>query len=201
MTVSSDHGVAWLDRIWTALDGDPGLTDRVRITGPTGLLPSVYDVEALAVASIAAATLAVAELGARRGWTAVPDVVVDRFAAAAAFRSEALLRPLGWDVPGPWDPIAGDYRTADGWIRLHTNYAWHRAATLRVLGLDDRPDVARDQVTDRVGRWRAPDLEQAVVSAGGCAAALYTAAEWAAHPHGTVAGGQPAVRLERRSGP
>jgi len=200
MTVSSDHGVAWLDRIWTALDGDPGLTDRVRIAGPTGLLPSVYDVEALAVASIAAATLAVAELGARRGWSGVPEVVIDRFAAAAAFRSEALLRPLGWEQPPVWDPIAGDYRAGDGWIRLHTNYVWHRVAALRVLDLEDRPEVERDQVGERVARFDAAGLERAVVAAGGAAAALHTAAEWAAHPHGTVAGGQAAIRLERRAG-
>ena len=201
MTVSSEPAAGWLDRIWAALDGDPGLTQRVRITGPTGLLPSVYDVEALAVASIAAATLAVAELGARRGWTGVPEVAVDRLAAAAAFRGEALLRPLDWELPPIWDPIAGDYRAADGWIRLHTNYASHRAAALRALGLDDHPEVSRDQVGERVGGFRAEDLEQAVVAAGGCAAALHTAQEWTAHPHGTVAGGQPAIRLERRYGP
>jgi len=40
-----------------------------------------------------------------------------------------------------------------------------------------------------------------VVAAGGCAAALHTVEQWAAHPHGTVAGGEAAIRLERRSVP
>jgi len=189
----------WLDRIWSALDGDPGLTERVRITGPLGLLPSVYEVGALATASVAAATLAVAELGARRLWTAVPDVEINRLAAAAAFRSEALLRPVGWQAPPIWDPIAGDYQAVDGWIRLHTNYAYHRAAALRALGLEDTDLVEREQVAARVRRFQAQDLEQQVVNAGGCAAALHTVEEWADHPHGTVAGGQSAIRLERRS--
>jgi hypothetical protein len=195
----ADRTAAWLGRIWAALDGDPGLIDRVRITGPAGLLPAVYDVDALATASVAAATLAVAELGARRLWTGVPEVGIDRFAAAAAFRSERLIRPLGWQLPPIWDPIAGDYLAADGWIRLHTNYAGHRAAALQALGLRPGDDVDREQVADRVRRFAAPELEQAVVAAGGCAAVLYRAEEWASHPHGTVAGGEAAIRLERRS--
>jgi hypothetical protein len=196
---SGDIASGWLDRIWAALDGDPGLTERVRITGSPGLLPAVYDVGALATASVAAATLAVAELGARRLWTAVPGVGVDRFAAAAAFRSEALLGSVGWELPPVWDPIAGDYQAADGWIRLHTNYAAHRAAALRALGIEDDEQVDREQVALRVRRFAAQDLEQQVVSAGGCAAALHTVEDWAAHPHGTVAGGQPGIWLERRS--
>ncbi len=196
---SAERAKGWLDRIWSALDGDPGLTERVRISGPLGLLPAVYDVDALATASVAAATLAVAELGARRLWTGVPEVRIDRFAAAAAFRSEALLRSVGWELPPIWDPIAGDYRAADSWIRLHTNYAYHRAAALRVLDIADGEQVTREQVALRVARFAAADLEQQVVAAGGCAAALHTAQAWAAHLHGTVAGGQPAIRLERRS--
>jgi hypothetical protein len=196
-----DRAGAWLNRIWSALDGDPALTERVRVTGPPGLLPAVYDVAALATASIAAATLAVAELGARRLWTGVPEVGLDRLAAAAAFRSEALLRPVGWEQPPIWDPIAGDYRAADGWIRLHTNYAYHRAAALRALGIEDTDQVDREQVAAHVLRLSAPDLENRVVAEGGCAAALYTVEGWAAHPHGTVAGGEAAIRLERRSAP
>jgi CoA transferase family III len=205
MTVANDQASVWLEQIWAAVEGDPGLTERVRMIGPPGLLPSVYDVGALATASVAAATLAVAELGARRGRNAgagsgVPEVEIDRFAAAAVFRSEALLRPLGWALPAVWDSIAGDYRAADGWIRLHTNYPYHRSAALRALGLDPRAEVDREQVGEQVGRRAVADLERTVVAAGGCAAVLHTADEWAAHPHGAVARVEPAVRLERRPG-
>jgi len=196
-----DRAAAWLNRIWSALDGDPALTERVQITGPSGALPAVYDVAALATASVAVATLAVAELGARRLWTAVPEVGIDRVSAAAAFRSEVLLTPIGWERPPFWDPVAGDYRAADGWIRLHTNYAYHRAAALRALGIEDTDQVDREQVAAGVLGSSARELEQRVVDAGGCAAALHTVEEWAAHPHGTIAGGEAAIRMERRSVP
>jgi hypothetical protein len=30
------------------------------------------------------------------------------------------VKPIGWSLPPVWDAIAGDYASADGWIRLHT---------------------------------------------------------------------------------
>src|SRR5258705_4838310 len=99
-------GQTLLARLWSALDGDPELLDRVRITGPDQVLPSAFDVTGLAAATVAVATLAVAEFGARRRGSEVPEVGLDRLAAAAAFRSEALQRPLGWELPPVWDPMA-----------------------------------------------------------------------------------------------
>jgi hypothetical protein len=191
-----------LAMIWSALGGDPGLLDRVQITGPEHLLPAAFDVAGLATVSVCAATLAVAEFGARRRGTPVAQVGVDRFAAAAAFRSEALLRSHGWERPPLWDPIGGDYRTADGWIKLHTNYAHHRTAALHALGFAADADTdggpRREEVADRVRGFGADELERAVVAAGGCAAALHTAQEWQAHPHGAFAVGQPAIAFGRR---
>ena len=47
-------------------------------------------------------------------------------------------------MPAPWDPASGDYATADGWIRLHTNAPHHREAALRVLGVPaDKAQVAK----------------------------------------------------------
>jgi CoA-transferase family III len=195
---------AWLQRIWSMLDGEPDRTRRVRLTGPGGLLPAAFDVDALATASVAAATLAVAELGAHRLRTAVPEVVVDRVAAAAAFRSEALVSPQGWTLPPVWDPIAGDYRAAGGWIRLHTNYAHHRAAALRALELDDVADLPAATVADRIAALdpeALADLEERVVAAGGCAAVLHTEAQWRRHPHGSTVADEPPVRLTRLPSP
>ncbi len=77
----------------------------------SGALPSAFAVTDLASASLAAVGQAVAEL--RRQQTGEsPGVSVDRRLASFWFASS--LRPIGWSLPAPWDPIAGDYATADG---------------------------------------------------------------------------------------
>ena len=88
-----------------------------------------------------------------------------------------------------WDPIAGDYFAADGWIRLHTNYANHRGAALSVLGCP----AERDAVAAEVARWKADDLEAAVVAAGGAAAAMHTGAEWEGSEPGRATAGERPV--------
>jgi len=196
------RGESVLSQIWLALDGDPRLMDRVRIAGPGRLLPGPFDVTEFAAVTVAAATLAAAEFGAWRLGIEVPPVEVDRLHAAAAFRSESLLRPLGWDLPPVWDPIAGNYQAKDGWIRLHTNYAHHRAAALRALGFSvgPGPDAAvpdREQVAALVYPFAVDDLEQAVLAEGGCAAAWRPARDWAQHPHGRIAVAHRAVTLKR----
>ena len=177
-------------RLWSQLDGPADLLADVDVTGPGTVLPAAFDVTGLAAAAVAVAGLALAEYaaaidGRRRA------VTVDTRSAAAAFRSEALLAPIGWERPPVWDPIAGDYEAADGWIRLHTNYAHHRDAVLRVL------QVAAEHgaVATEVRRWSADALEGAVVAAGGAAAALRTAHAWRAHPHGRASAAAPPVEL------
>ncbi|HEY2285377.1 MAG TPA: hypothetical protein VGH88_06500, partial [Streptosporangiaceae bacterium] len=130
----------------------------VTMTGPRTVLPSVFDVTGLAVASVAAAALAAAGHQAARGAGPAPAVRVDSRAACAAFAAEGLFSPDGWSLPEVWDPLAGNYQASDGWIRLHTNYAYHRAAAALVLGADDR-----DAVTAAVRQWKAAELEAAVV--------------------------------------
>jgi hypothetical protein len=163
------------------------------LCGAEHVLPAVFDVTALATASIGAACLAASALLAARTATAPRRVVVDRHQACAAFLSEALFTPSGWERPAPWDPIAGDYPAADGWIRLHTNYAHHRAGALAALGIADAAGIDRSAIAAVVSARRADELEAAVVAAGGCAAAMHTVAEWAAHPAGRAVGGAPLI--------
>ncbi len=80
----------------------------------------------------------------------------------------------------PWDPIAGDYRAKDGWIRLHTNAPHHRAAALKVLGVA----ADKDTVAKAVAGWEMDALETAIVTANGCAAAMRSAEAWTQHPQG-----------------
>ncbi len=144
-------------------------------------LPSWFAVSDLAVASIGAAACEVADLlGARH-------VDVDRRKALMWFGMT--LRPQDWTIPDAWDAIAGDYAAQDGWIRLHTNAPRHRAAVMKVLDCD--PD--RMSVSEAVACWRKADLEDAVIAAGGAAAAMHSLSEWARHPQGMAVAREPLI--------
>jgi hypothetical protein len=180
-------------RIWRAA-GDPAdVPERLTITGPRQVLPSAFDVTGLATASVAAATLAAAEFLAARNGAPHESVTVDSRAASAAFAAEALFTPVGWDRPEVWDPIAGNYQASDGWIRLHTNYAYHRAAVEKVLRAGDA-----DAVTAAARAWKAADLEAAVVEAGGCAAAMHDRDDWLASPYGAATVTAPPLMVAHR---
>jgi len=140
------------------MPGSPG----VEISGPEIVLESRFDVTGLATIAVAEASSAVAELLALRTGEPMRPVAVDRVGACAAFAGERLFRPDGWQLPPIWDPIAGDYRTADGWIRLHTNYANHRAAALRALGVAG-DGTGRAETAAAVARRSGEDLESATV--------------------------------------
>ena len=183
-------------RIWGEVGGPAELPGGLTATGPRVVLPSPFDVTGLATASVAAATMAAAEfLAAGSDRTPLP-VTVDSRQACAAFAAEGLFTPVGWERPEPWDPIAGNYRARDGWIRLHTNYAYHRAAVERLLGAADRESVAA-----AVAGWKAEELETAVVEAGGCAAAMRTRDEWLAAPAGAATARAPLVAVTDRPVP
>lgn len=165
----------------------PDWADGLHIKGDENL-PSCFPVTHLAVASIGAAGLALADLVGTGA-----EVEVDRHLASAWFRFS--IAPIDWSVPPPWDAIAGDYQAADGWIRLHTNAAPHRDAALRALGCaNDRETVAA-----AVARWQAEELETAVVEAGGCAAGMRSAEAWRSHPQGQAVACEPLIAL-RKSG-
>ncbi|MEO9901686.1 CoA transferase [Nisaea sp.] len=175
------------------------LSDRPAptVTG-SGTLPSAYAVTDLAAASIAAAGEAIAELIAARH-DAAPAVDVDRRLASFWYKSS--LRPDGWELPAPWDSVAGDYATKDGWIRLHTNAPHHRIAALKALGIPDTAETERADVAAAVAKWNAAELEGAVIAAGGCAGELRSSAAWAAHPQGKAVAEEPLLCRETFSGP
>ncbi len=180
-------------RVWVEVGGPADLLDFVTTAGPRTVLPSRFDVTGLATASVAAAALAAAEFLAARNGTLTPPVTVDSRQACAAFAAEGLFTPVGWDLPDIWDPIAGNYQAQDGWIRLHTNYAYHRAVVERLLGAGDR-----ESVRAAVAGWKSEDLETAVVEAGGCAAAMRTREDWLTSPAGAATAGAPLVSVAER---
>lgn len=153
-----------------------------------GELPSVFAVTDLAAASVGVATLAMAELLARRSGR-VARVAVDRVLASRWFNRS--IEPQGWALPETWDALAGDYPARDGWIKLHTNAPHHRQAALRALGLGGDAGVDRTAVAAAVRGLDAADLEERVLGEGGCAAELRSARAWAAHPQGRAVALEP----------
>ncbi|QXI37561.1 CoA transferase [Pseudomonas xantholysinigenes] len=158
-----------------------------------GALPSTFAVTELAGASIAACGLALAHLLESQQHSC-PLVSVDRRLASFWFATS--LRPHGWQTPPLWDAIAGDYRTRDGWIRLHTNAPHHRDAALQVLG----SPADRASVASRVANWDGETLEAAVVKAGGCAAQMRAWLDWCLHPQGRAVNHEPLILRERYPG-
>jgi hypothetical protein len=183
-------------RVWGEVGGPDGLPGVLTATGPRTVLPSHFDVTGLATASVAAATVAAAEFLAVRSDRRPLPVTVDSRQACAAFAAEGLFTPVGWERPDIWDPIAGNYRARDGWIRLHTNYAYHRSAVERLLGADDR-----ETVRAAVAEWEAGDLETAIVKAGGCAAVMRTREDWLAAPAGAATADAPLAAVTDRPVP
>lgn len=180
--------------LWSALGGNRDALAALHFLGE-GDLPAVFAVSDLAAASIGVAGLALAEFRAAgsgaAGGSALPSVTVDRRLASLWFGTS--LRPTGWELPSAWDPIAGDYPTADGWIRLHTNAPHHRAAALNVLGrAADRAGVAA-----AVARWSADGLEAAILGSGGCAARMRSAEDWVHHPQGRAVAAEPLLHRAR----
>lgn len=164
----------FLKAMWHALGGATEVLERVSFVG-TGDLPSVFAVSDFAAAAVGAAGAAMAELiGTRFG--ELPRVSVSNRLASLWYGWS--IRPEGWTMPAPWDPVAGDYRTADGWIRLHTNAPHHGEAALRVLGVP----ADKGQIAQVVSRWNADELENAVIQAGGCAATMRSLDAWKQHP-------------------
>jgi hypothetical protein len=93
---------------------------------------------------------------------------------AAAVRSEAWLRDAAGRRGEAFAPLSRMWQAADGWVRTHANYPWHRTALLAALGVDE-PGVAA-AIRDRA----AEDVERIVYAAGGLAVAARTEAQWRA---------------------
>ena len=175
-----------LDEIW-ANAGTSTQVENLHIHGHAGL-PSAFAVSDLAAASVAAAGAAAAELIAAR-FGLSPEVHVDRRLASLWFATT--IAPEGWSLQPGWDPVAGDYATRDGWIKLHTNARHHRDAALTVL----RAELDKQAVARAVSGWNADDLEAAIVAEGGCAAAMRGLSAWASHHQGTALRAMPLMQM------
>ncbi|WP_127562801.1 CoA transferase [Nioella ostreopsis] len=170
------------------IDDALGLSGAWTETGQ-GSLPSCFAVSDLALASVASVGQGVAALRSALGGD-VTAVTVNRRLASLWFSFS--IDPQGWQLPPAWDDLAGDYRAADGWIKLHTNAPHHRAAAIRALGCEE----TREAVARAVAGWQAVELEAAIVAEGGVAAEMRSLAAWGQHPQGAAVASEPLVTWE-----
>ncbi|MFI6072025.1 CoA transferase [Actinoplanes sp. NPDC051343] len=169
----------------TLLDGvldDLGLRGAagLRITGDPrpAALASPLAVAECATASVAACLTAAAALShARTGRR--PDIALDTEHVAAAMRSEVWLRDAhGRGIDG-FAPLSRLWQSADGWVRTHANYPWHRSALLASLNVPDGQDTdVETALADAIAALPAAEVERVVYAAGGLAVAARTPAQW-----------------------
>ncbi|HEX5268553.1 MAG TPA: CoA transferase, partial [Acidimicrobiales bacterium] len=168
---------------WAALVGDTGppqpALDPASITGTPGSLPSAFRAEDTALACVAVALGAAAELHRALDGT-LPVVRLDRHHVAAAVRSERYFRVGGQGAGMGFAPLSRFWPTADGWVRTHANYPWHKASLLGALAADDDPE----SVATAMRSLRSEEVEHRVFSTGGVAAAVRSLPEWSRHPQG-----------------
>ena len=181
-----------LSTLWKLAKLPADTLRHANLTGADPVLPSSFAVGSAAQASVAAAALAAVELGHVRGQPH-QQVSVDM--------THAALECSGWFslngvTPNVWDKFSGLYRCADGWVRVHANFAHHRDGALRLLGL--AADVVQRADAERaLLSWRALDFEQAAADAGLVVAACRSFAEWDAHPQGQLVAALPLFTIER----
>lgn len=192
MTVFEVSARQALTHLWRLAQLPEEALAFAHLPGSDPVFPSSFAVATAAQSTIAAAALAACELGHQRG-TQRQHVTVDATHAAAEC--------LGWfsldgRVPDLWDRFSGLYRTRDGWVRVHANFAHHRDGALRLLGLD--PATADRQAAEQAMlQWDAQAFEDAAAAAGLVATRLRSFDEWDASEQGQAVAAQPLFTITR----
>jgi CoA-transferase family III len=189
---------ALVSSLWGALGGRAEQLGRVRVSDRGAWLGGALAVDELALGAVSSALLAAGELARARGGEA-PEIELSAEHVALSFHSERHVLLDGRPAGGGFAPLSRFIRCADGgWARTHGNYPHHAAALARALGLDVelRGEHALRALQSRALELDAVALEDAVVAAGGCAAAVRTVGQWHAHPTGRAAGEDPLVAWE-----
>lgn len=165
--------------------------EMIHVKNAHAMSSDVFAVTSLASSSVAAAGLTLAHyvFGAQyRG-----QIHVDQHLAYRWFSSS--VRPKGWALSSPWDDLAGDYQTRDGFIRLHTNAPHHRQVVTKVLG-----DLDRAGIANKVANYQGDELETMVVENGGAAARMMSSDDWAIHPQGMALSDEPLIAWQHFTG-
>ena len=175
-------------------DWSEGLADAVQFTGETDpILPTPFRIGTAGAATLGATGLAAAELWEMRTRRR-QSVGVDVRRATASLRSGHYMKLGEGEVSTRRNSIMGVYPTKDDrWSYLHCNFPNHRAAALSVLGVPED----RDAVAKAVLKWRAQDLEEAIIAAKGAGGMARTRAEWLQHPQAAAIASLPLLEIVR----
>lgn len=190
MSLSDDQ--ALLTRLWREVGLRADSLPAIALDGADHALPSSFAVTRLARLTLALAGAGASAVHRARGGPA-SRVAVDGAHAAAEFRSERHLLLDGAPPGDLWDPIAGLYPTADGFLRVHTNFPHHRRALIELLGCAG----SREAVADALRARRTEALEADAETAGAVVAALRSFEDWDDSPAGRAVAAEPAVAVER----
>lgn len=183
---------AVLSDIWALGGLAPEALQHATLRGADPVLPSSFAVGTAAQTSIAAAALAACELGHAREQ---PRQQVGVDMAHAALECESWFS-LNGQVSDVWDKFSGLYACADGWVRVHANFAHHRDGALALLGLSSA-NAQRDDAQRALRKWNAVDFESAAAERGLVVSALRSFEAWDAHPQGQAVAAQPLLTMER----
>lgn len=170
---------------WAAVTGGLEAPPRIRLTGSAGSLPSALPTHDVAMACVSAALMAAAAWQAEVTGRPV-ECVLRRPHVADAMRSERHFTVGGEPAGMGFAPLSTFWRAADGWVRTHANYPWHRAALLTALGVRDSGDstTTRTKLTTAMSERPAREVEQRVFELGGVAVRVRTVEEWAGSQQG-----------------
>ncbi|MDT8913656.1 CoA transferase [Amycolatopsis sp. PS_44_ISF1] len=190
-------GAAAGDLVRTLAGGRAAGDSTIAIVGADPVSPSPHRIAEASAAVIAAFGREVAAADEDRGAPAqritvtVPDAL-DQLRAPFLAEVNGVGPEVLSDDPGLLG-LNAFYPARDGWVFLVSTYPHLRAAVCDVLGC---PPTA-EAITDATRMWSAVELEEAVVAAGGVAAAARTGGDWAGHPVGRYLAARPVVEIDR----
>lgn len=166
-----------VEHLWTTLKLPKHALQAIRLPIDVECCPSSFKVGHLAQASIGLSALSAALIWSIRcNGATIPQVTVPAKHACIEFKSERLYVLDGKAGPSSFGTIGGLHKTLDGYIRMHDGFPNHRQNALRVLGL--RFDATRDEVAQKMLKWKSVDLETEAINSGAVMAALRSCNQW-----------------------
>lgn len=189
MTAMNPDVSAIVDEL-TSLTGTP--VGPCRIVGADPITPSPHRIGDASAAGIAAFGAQIAALAGASTVTVDVADAVDQL--RAAYLSTVNGQPVTEIAEDPTALRNNDfYRTADGWVFLITTFPHQRDAVCIALGCPP----TKDRIAEAARTRGSVELEDAVIAAGGVAAAVRTADEWATSPAGTDGLRRPVIDIDR----